>query len=403
MLPKWMNRGVVLLSLSAFFADAGYQAVQALFPIYLVLSLSSSAAYFGLANALAYGGGAVFAYLAGILGTRYSRKRLALIGSAFILLMPLTGATMNPLLAIALFAMGWWARNFRVPPRRALLSDMSTDANRGKVFGFLHLLDIGGGMTAVVLVLLELAIGIGERSALMLTAIPLTISVLFVGLSPDARKHEPHTAEAARAHASKPKANRVAFKGIIAATALYGFSYYSLGFPILTIAKSSNTMFGIGAYGVYLGVSALAGYYIGSRKWHDRIRVLGYMGYILSGIGTAILAIGYIFGGPLLLYYLGVAIMGLALGAIETMEPTIVSMLRGVARLDTRMGSLQAYRSIGLFFANLIMGVLYVVSPAYSYMYAAAISVLSGAIVIFTGQQRSSITRSADAHHSGTS
>lgn len=384
MAPKWMNRGVVLLSFSAFFADLGYQGVQVLFPIYLVVTLSSNAFYFGIANALAYGGGALFAYYAGMLGKRYSRKWLAVIGSAFILLMPLTGATLNPFLAVALFAMGWWARNFRVPPRRALLSDMSSHADRGKVFGFLHALDIGGGVLAVIAVLLGLKYGLSQGSTLLVTAIPLAVSVVLVALSPDARRSE-RAAKASRPAAKRLKIDTRAFRSVIMATALYGFSYYSLGFPILTITKSSGALLGIGSYGVYLGVSAITGYFIGSRRRLNRIKALGYLGYILSGVGTAMLAVGYALGSGFQFYYLGVALMGFGLGVIETMEPTIISLLRSVAGLDAGMGMLQSSRSIGLFCANLVMGILYIVNPSYSYAYAAIVSVLAGVIVLSSG------------------
>ena len=38
---KWLTRDVLLISLSAFFADAGYQALIAGFPIFLVIYLKA--------------------------------------------------------------------------------------------------------------------------------------------------------------------------------------------------------------------------------------------------------------------------------------------------------------------------------------------------------------------------
>jgi len=382
----WLNRRVVLISFSAFFADLGYQAVQALFPIYLVVTLSSSAFDFGIANALAFGGGALFAYAGGLLGNRYSRKWLAVAGSAFILLMPLVGSTFNPFMAIALFAAGWWARNFRVPPRRAMLTDASKRSDYGKTFGFLHALDIGGGMFSVVFLLLLLGYGMHQNTVLLLAVLPLLVSVFLLIMTPDIRKRQRLVRTGAKISKAL-RAKKNAFKGVIAATTLYGFSYYSLGFPILTIAKSSNVLLGIGSYGVYLGVSAVTGYYIGSRRRLNKIKALGYLGYILSGIGTAILALGYAYGSGFGVFYLGVALMGFGLGVIETMEPTIISLVKSVVRLDTGMGLLQGSRSFGLFFANLIMGLLYIVSPAYSYSYAAVVSILAGALVLYFGRE----------------
>ncbi len=378
-----MNEGVLFISFSALFADLGYQTVQALFPIYLVLSLYSSPLYFGIANAFAYGGGALFAYSSGLLSSRYSRKWLAVLGSVFIVLLSMIGLTINPLVAIALFAAGWWARNFRVPPRRAMLTDYSSREDRGKAFGFLHALDIGGGMLSVVALILLLGAGLRQNTIFLLTAIPLFMSVLMLLLTTDIRRKDTSLkAQGAR----KAAMSSSTYKGILLATALYGFSYYSLGFPILTIAKSSGPLLGIGSYGVYLGVSAATGYYIGSRKGLNRIKALGYLGYMLSGIGTGLLAVGYASGGALWVYYLGIAMMGFGLGVIETMEPTIVSLIRSAAGLDSAMGSLQGSRGLGLFFANLVMGLLYVISPSYSYIYAAAVSIAAGAIVLAAGR-----------------
>ncbi len=385
-MAEWLNRDVLLISFSAFFADLGYQAVQALFPIYLVLTLSSSSFYFGLANALAFGGGALFAYIAGLLGVKYSRKWLAVLGSVFIILMSLVGLTMNPIIAIVLFSGGWWARNFRVPPRRAMLADAVQKKDLGKAFGFLHALDIGGGALAVVALLALISMKFSQNVVLLVTAMPITVSVFLLIVTRDIRRRRrvlPFPAKQTKSFTIE----KGAFRGVIIATALYGFAYYSLGFPILTIAEgSNNSALGIASYAVYLGISAITGYYIGSRKGLNKVKALGYLGYILTGIGTALLATGYLLGSNIWILYLGVALMGFGLGVVETLEPSIISLVRRAAKLDIGMGSLQGARSVGLFSANLIMGILYVVSPAYSYAYATAISIAAGAIMLSMGK-----------------
>lgn len=386
-LPKWMNKNILLISFSALFADLGYQAVQAIFPIYLVITLSSNGFYFGIANAIAFGGGALLAYIAGILGSTHSRKWLAVIGSVFILLMPLVGITVNPFLAIALFALGWWARNFRVPPRRAMLTDASNKDDIGKAFGFLHALDIGGGMLSILSVLLLLGIGFHQNQVLLLAAIPISISIILLAMTKDIRKKQKNAAAKTPKERKDARINRNSFNGIIIATAVYGFSYYSLGFPILTITQSSNIMLGIGSYALYLGVSAVIGYLIGSMKGLDKIKTLGYLGYAISGVGTIMLSIGYYLHSSLPIYYFGIALMGFGFGVVETMEPTIISLVRKTIKLDEGMGALQGSRSVGLFCANLIMGVLYLVSPADSYLYAAIVSFAATAIVLYSGRE----------------
>lgn len=77
--------------------------------------------------------------------------------------------------------------------------------------------------------------------------------------------------------------------------------------------------------------------------------------------------------------------MGFGLGVVETIEPTIISLVRGGAVIGKGMGALQGSRSLGIFFGNLIMGILYVSSPTFSYTYAAAVSIVAGIIVLYFG------------------
>jgi MFS family permease len=384
-----MNREVLLLSFSAFFADMGYQAAIAIFPIFLVLTLGANPSLFGLASALAFGVGSFFGYIGGWMGDRFGNKWVAVLGNAFIPLISLMGLAVSPVSAALLFSGGWWARNFRTPPRRSMLVSASPGkADMGKVFGFLHMLDIGGGMISILLLLALLSIGLGFGPILLLTALPIAISTALLIFANDGKR----LVEKGRNRMRKMKeasmekrGGKGAYSGILIASSMYGFSSYSLGFPILTIVNGSNDFLGIGSYAVYLGVSAAVGYYIGSRKL-NRIKALGTIGYILSGFGTALLGFAYVFGQNIPLMYLAVGILGFALGVIETLEPTLISFIKGMGNMGRGMGALTASRSIGIFLANLIMGVLYVTNPFYSYGYAAVVSVAAGIVVLRSGR-----------------
>ncbi|MDE1768030.1 MAG: MFS transporter [Candidatus Micrarchaeota archaeon] len=383
--PRWMNREVLLISFSAFFADLGYQTVIALFPILLVLVLGASPSTYGIATALAFGVGSVFGYIGGILGDRFSYKKIAILGNLFVPLLSLVGLAVSPTVAIVLFASGWWARNFRSPPRRSMLVLASTQKDRGKAFGFLHALDIGGGMLSILILAVVLLSGISYRTAILITALPILFSTVLLLFARDPSHEHIVRRSTSGSGIVNGNAARSAYLGILVATLLYGFSYYSLGFPILTIAEKSSSIAGIGSYAVYLGVSAVAGYYIGSRKL-NKIKVLGTMGYILSGIGTLGLGFAYILGQGTAVFYLMVAVIGLSLGVIETLEPTIVSLIKVRGKVGSGMGALTASRSFGVFAANLIMGFLYMVNPFYSYTYAGLVSVAAGCIIMYYGK-----------------
>ena len=384
-----MNKDVLLISFSAFFADLGYQTVIATFPIFLVIVLNASPSTYGIATALAFGIGSIFGYLGGILGDKFSYKKIAILGNLFVPLLSLVGLAISPVVAIVFFASGWWARNFRSPPRRSMLVYASASKDRGKAFGFLHALDIGGGMLSIVILVVLLAIRVPYSSAILLTAIPILFSTVLLFFAKDT-KHNPASHRQSKGNSiTGGNVTHSAYLGILAATLLYGFSYYSLGFPILTIAEKSSSIVGIGSYAVYLGVSAVAGYYIGSRKL-NRIKTLGIAGYMLSGIGTLGLGFAYLFGNGVAIFYLMVAVIGLSLGVIETLEPTIVSFMKNRSSVGSGMGALTASRSLGVFAANIIMGFLYIVNPFYSYAYAGLISVVAGCIILYYGNGFSS-------------
>ncbi len=379
-----MNNDVLLVSFSAFFADLGYQTAIALFPIFLVVTLSAPVSYFGIANAFAFGIGSFFGYFGGLMSDRFNDKYVAILGNALIPLISLMGLAGSAQTAVWLFAGGWWARNFRTPSRRDILVEASSKSDRGKVFGFLHALDIGGGLLSVVFLLSLIYLGLGYRQILLLTVIPLVISTLLLFPTSETKRSEPKSENYQKSSTDKKRHGRT-YNGIIIATALYGFSSFSLGFPILTIAQKSGSLLGIGSYGVYLGVSSVTGYYIGSRKM-NQIRTLGLLGYVLSGIGSLILALAYLAGQGVLSLYFAVALMGFALGVIETLEPTLISFIKGIKDIGKGMGALAASRSFGIFFANIIMGLLYVINPADSYFYAAIVSAAAGIIVLFSGK-----------------
>lgn len=376
------------IAFSAFFADLGYQMVIAGLPLFLVIDLKGAPWVLGLTMALAYGPGALIAYAGGRLGDRVGRKRIAVLGNTLIPLLSLTGIVASIAPAAGLFVTGWWARNFRSPARRAMLTEVVRPEQESQAFGLLHALDVGGGTLAAVFALLLIFFGVPFRIIFLLTLIPLIISTILVALvRAGAAPLQAAAPAAPQAQDEGPRDLRL-YRGVLVASALFGFSFYSLGFPILTAAQGAGGSIphaeaaGVLAYVLYLGVSALTGLATGAAKGAGA-GVLAGWGYFAACIGSAVLAIvGGAGGGPLGLY-LGVIILGLALGVVETLEPTIVSRVTPAAQRGRGMGSLTAARSIGLFAGNLIMGLLYHFGPAYSYGYAALVA-LAAAVILVT-------------------
>jgi MFS family permease len=113
---------------------------------------------------------------------------------------------------------------------------------------------------------------------------------------------------------------------------------------------------------------------------------LSLSGYLLAGVGSLIIGIFYVFHLSIIIAYLGVSLLGFAVGAIETFEPTIISFTAGREKSAKSFGYLSSSRSIGLFTGNLLMGILYFFNPFYSYFYAFLVSVAAALIVYLFGR-----------------
>ena len=444
---SWLSSNVFFIAFSAFFADLGYQAVLVIFPIFLVLYLHSSIIYFGIASAISYGIGTFFGYFGGIAGDKFGHKKIAIIGNLFIPLLSFTGFSIYPAEAVALFSAGWWARNFRSPSRRVLLSRSVFREFYGKAFGFLHALDEAGGFFAGIYVLILFAYHAPIKYILIITIIPLLLSTFCIILisekklinNPDVNKNDINNKNknnnldikidnnkniADNNLISNDNSNQISkiqnngiaenkelnkinkldikndenkylnnkehnlnnnlFKRILIATSLYGFSSFSFGFPILTIAQSSkNDELGILSYIVFFAFTSLTGLVAG-RTILKTVKKLGF-GYLLTFIGSAGMAFIFAFSLNPLLYYIALAFLGISLGFIETSEPTAISIISKNDKRGKSMGSLTAARSIGIFGGNIIMGLLYSVGADYSYLYAGILSLVAS-LIIFTSK-----------------
>ncbi len=382
-MDNFINRNVLLISFSAFFSDMGYQAVLAVLPVLLVLHFHAPVYVYGIIMGISYGLGAFFGYIGGRLSDIYGRKKIAIIGNAFIPFLSLSGITSNFIQSSALFTTGWLSRNFRSPARKALMSDETSDSTRGRIFGFLNALDVGGGVASITILLILLHLKMKLSDIILLTSIPIfvaTILLIFIKERPRKIEEQLQKNDIPRA-----KIKRSTYNGVILATGLYGFSYYSLGFPILTIATAQNDALGFASYLFFLLASALFGYIVGSRKI-KLIPSLGFIGYILSGIGTMVLGLAYVYHLSVIVMFLAVVLIGMAVGTISTLEPNLITIVKPRSEHGRGMGALTASRSAGLFFGNIMMGFLYYFDPFYSYLYATIIAMVAGLIILIPGR-----------------
>lgn len=389
---KRLPRDAYLLCFSAFFADLGYQGVAALFPLYIVFQLHAPVYVYGIVTAIAFGGGSLVSYIGGLAGDRFDRKIIAIAGNSLIPLMAFAGLTHHLRSSAVFFILGWWARYFRTPARRALLVNVTPPEDRSMAFGVLHALDIGGGILSALLALLFLWLHAAVGTIILYAILPLTVST---GLLFFVRRAQLHPGQTPRSEArAGDPGERALLVALLAAATLYGFSFYNLGFPILTAtgghASTRAYESGVLAFMTYLGISAVSGYALGAGRL-SAARSLWLLGYLPSALGSGLIGVSELLHLPAAAFYLSVAVLGLGMGGVETFEPTLVSSVVGHTRLSRGMGFLTVSRSIGQFLSNLIMGVLFSMSSSVPYFYAAGSALL--AALVFGGAASGRISR----------
>lgn len=398
MATSYRNRNVWAISGSAFFADLGYQTVLAGFPLFIVLVLHAPVWEYGLASALSYGGGAIFSWVGGRLGDRIGHRKMAIIGNSLIPLLSLSALVASPIWAIALLTAGWWARNSRSPSRRVMLVDaVPEERDRASAFGFLHALDVCGGVLAAVYLLIATLAHVPFRWVFLGTALPLIVSTLCLVIT-DVGAKRPKQDSSATAPVNPPPERTV--RSLLVAATLYGFTFYSVGYPVLTLAQDSHKLaVGIVTFLLLQATSAATGYLLGGHLGDDaavRLARLGTYGYFGAAVGAAIVAVGYQAHLPLVVPIIGVMVIGFSLGIVETLEPTAMSILRTGAQAGAGFGALSAARSLGTFVANLAMGLLYGVAVGLAYGYAAVLALLAAVMILTAvpGMRRWVATRS---------
>lgn len=149
---QWMTPGVIGIALASFLADLGHEVPTSLLPSFLVATLGAPAAALGLIEGLA-NGTAVARLVGGALaddpGSRRTVAAGGYVGTA--LLAALIGAAGTVWQTGALRVGAWVSGGLRVPPRNALLADVTSPAGYGRAYGFERMTDNLGAVAGPLL------------------------------------------------------------------------------------------------------------------------------------------------------------------------------------------------------------------------------------------------------------
>jgi MFS family permease len=385
----WFNATVFGIGLASLCSDVGHEIATTAMPA-LLATLGAGSGVLGLIEGLADGLSSLAKLLSGLYSDRLRRRKpLAVIGYF---------VTASGMASFALATQwwhvllgrvgGWLGRGVRTPVRKVLLAEATTPDTYGRAFGFERAMDSAGAVVGPSLALVLVA-AIGLRETFLLTLVPGLAAALVIALLVRERHHEPQPH--ARLWGS--------LKGLPS-----DFYRYLAGVGIAGIGDFSNTLLILWAtqaftpaYGLERAASLAMLFYIGYNVVYtascflfglfaDRLpknRVLA-SGYALAAIpaiallvpGDSFLKFGVVFG-----------FSGLYMGAWETVESSTAATLLPAASRGVGFGALATVNGLGDLISSSVVGLLWVLSPAWAMGFVIATS-LTGAVVILTAHPR---------------
>jgi len=387
---SWLTPGVFGIGLASFLADAGHEVPTALLPGFLTSTLGAPAAALGLIEGLADGAAGGARLLGGALADDPSlRRRTATggyVGTAVLAgLIGLTGAVWQ---AGALRIASWAARGIRVPPRNALLADLTEPATYGRAYGFERAMDNIGAIAGPLLAL-GLVVLVGVRNAMLRSVIPGLLAAVAIVYAirqiprPKTRERRPlrlQVAPVMKGRLGKLMVGVGAFELGHAAATLMILRASTLLEP--TAGPDAAVRMAIILYIGYNTVAAAASVpagRLGDRIGAPVVMLAGIVGFLLAYLAFAV-------GGGLPVLVIGFALGGLAIGLVETAQNSAVAALAPAEIRGSAFGLMSGIQAFGNLAASAVAGIIWTaVSPSAAFGYlalwmVAAVVVISAAV-----------------------
>src|SRR5439155_24020303 len=163
---RWLNRNVLAIGLGDLAADANYEMILAVLPLFLTAGIGAPVYAVGLVEGVADGLAALVKVVSGRVSDRIHRRHaVGVAGYAITTLgfAALIAVTTWPG-ALAGRTLAWMVRGLRMAIRSAMLSGSVAREDYGQAFGFHEAMDTVGAVIGPAVALLLLAAGAGFRS-----------------------------------------------------------------------------------------------------------------------------------------------------------------------------------------------------------------------------------------------
>jgi MFS family permease len=379
---RWLNRNVVSISLADLMADANYEMVLAILPLFLVINLGAPALGLGLVEGVGDACLAVSVFLSGYYGDRVPwRKRLASGGYA------VTVAGLSTLALVTQWtqvigsrSVAWIGRGTRKPIRSAMLAGSVDKRDLGKAFGLHEAMDTLGALIGPGIAFLLLVTGHSFQTVFLVAVIPGVLSTLFFATA----TRDPRTRSA------KPRPTRQAmpatFWRLALAIGTFGLGNFAPVFftlralemlrPELSVASATTA-----AVAFFLGFNAVGSLVSYPGGWLiDRVggRSVLTAGYLLFAAGCGVAAVGHGVTAVILVALLA----GSSVALVNATESACVGALVDGDHRGTAFGIMAAINGLGDLVASVVVGILWTVAGGPAALAYAGVLAVAGTILL---------------------
>jgi MFS family permease len=373
---------VVGIGIADLAADANYEMVFAVLPLFITTALGAPALAVGLIEGIGDGSSAVVKLWSGWYSDRIPwRKRLAVGGYGVTVFgLGLTIAVSSWPQVVVARSLAWMGRGLRQPIRSAMLAGSVEKKDLGKAFGFHEALDTLGALVGPAVAFLLLTTGHGFRTIFAVALLPGVLCVLlFAFITRDPRRG---VAQPASLRAPMPPD----FWRLMLPVAIFGVGNFATAFFTLRAAQLvqpelSQTAALAAAVGFYLAHNAVGAAVSFPAGWlADKVGKAP----VLAGAYVTFAAacvVGLVGHG-----WLALALMALLLGTqapiVSSVEGSLTSSLVEERRLGTAFGFLHGINGAADLAASVTAGALWTfVSPAAALGFGAILCAVAAVVL----------------------
>jgi MFS family permease len=393
----WLNRNIAGMGLASLFSDMSHEMTTAVLPTFITSLVGPAFApqALGIVSGLSDAIASFVKIFSGWVSDKIERrKKIVVLGYAITgFFAGLTGFVANWIQALVFRAFAWFGRGLREPPRDALIVDSVPPQTYGRAFGFHRAMDTLGAVAGPLLVFFTLGV-FGVKNIFLLSFVPGFLAVVSIILLVKEKQKipEPQTFTALWSDiASLPKE----FRYFLLVMFIFGIGNFNRTLLLLRaeqVLEPTNGLVIAGSLSILLYafrniVQALADYLVGYLSDVIGRKIpLAFFGFFLFGI----MSVGLISPLPNLWFFILLfAFSGVSAAGYTALEKAYAADLLPSKLRGTGYGVLQTIDGIGDFVSSFAVGFLWsVISPTASFTYAALLSFLAAALLMFAKKRK---------------